>query len=221
MVHYKQFGLILAAAGKSSRFGEQDKLLIELKGKNLFLHALNTFSKVLPADNIVIVVSQGQESIFRQILNEQGFCSNISIVPGGQERQHSVLNGLSALNSKRVQFAAVHDAARPYITEGMIRKTFDYAKEFGNAVLAKEVTDTIKIIDENNCVVRTPARALLRAAETPQVFPLEMLKTAYQSANGTGDIITDESMAAEKQGQKVHIVAHQGNNNKVTYSHDL
>ena len=220
MNNYQQFGLVLAAAGKSSRFGDSDKLLVELEGKALFLHALLTFSQIMPIANIVIVVSPGQENTFRDILKPYSQMDNVLICEGGQERQNSVLNGINKLNDS-LQYVAVHDAARPYITQELIIKSFDHAIKNGNAVVAKAVTDTIKIVDEKDCVLSTPARATLRAAETPQIFPLDFLKKAYTTANQEQRIITDESMAAEQAGERVHLFVHHGNNIKITYQHDL
>lgn len=214
----KNRALILAAAGKSSRFGDADKLLSELDGQYLFLHSLKTFLNSVPKENIVLVVSPGQEEIYRKICLKE--CRvDLTVIAGGAERCNSVLNGLNELQPELL--VAVHDAARPYITKDLVEEAFQSAEEKGNTVVVKPVVDTIKIVDDRGRIRETPIRSTLRSAETPQIFPCQQLKSAYEQAISKGETPTDESMAVEATGQTVYVYMHEGQNQKITYSHDL
>ena len=210
--------LILAAAGKSSRFGDADKLLSDLDGQYLFLHSLKTFLNSVPNQNIVIVVSPGQEKTYRDICLKE--CNaELTIIPGGAERCLSVLNGLNELDPQLL--VAVHDAARPYITATLVEEAFKNAEEKGNTVVVKPVVDTIKVVDDRGRIRETPIRSTLRSAETPQIFPCQQLKEAYEDSIAEDIFPTDESMAVEATGQTVYVYMHEGQNQKITYSHDL
>ena len=210
--------LILAAAGKSSRFGDEDKLLKMLDGQHLFLHSLKVFLKVTPKENIVLVVSPGQEDIYREICQKE--CGiTPTVIPGGSERCHSVLRGLEQLSTDKL--VAVHDAARPYITEELAENAFKTAEEKGNVVVVKPVVDTIKVVDDRGRIRETPIRSSLRSAETPQIFNCSILKNAYSDAIQNGLTPTDESMAVELTGETIYVHMHEGQNQKITYSHDL
>jgi 2-C-methyl-D-erythritol 4-phosphate cytidylyltransferase len=220
MKNYQDFGLILAAAGSSKRFGSRDKLLIDFQELPLFLHALKTFSHFIPTENIIIVVSPGRQEEFRNI-TLQHFDKAPIIIAGGSERSLSVLNGLKQL-PETIRFAAVHDAARPYLLRKTLQKCLEAARQRGSAVLARPVSDTIKIVDEQGFVLETPPRADLRAAETPQIFERQKLINAYQKAlqNHTAKSISDESMAMELNSEEVFLFIHEENNSKITYAYD-
>ncbi|NQZ60519.1 MAG: 2-C-methyl-D-erythritol 4-phosphate cytidylyltransferase [Lentisphaeraceae bacterium] len=211
-------GIVVVAAGSSRRFGQEDKLLIDLNNRPLFLHCIATFLKLIPTVNMVIVTSAGREEELQNIIFEQ-LNEKLTVICGGKERRDSSLNGLKALSDK-LRFAGVHDAARPYLTIEMLQDCYASLQEKGSAVLARPVTDTIKIVNSAGLVESTPARHLLAAAETPQIFQRQLLIDAYENAPESLNI-TDEAMAVETAGHPVALVYHEGNNCKITYSRDI
>lgn len=214
----EDLGIVVVAAGSSSRFGETDKLTLDLDGKPLFTHCLETFSRIVPIENIVVVSSEERiEELSKIILSVIGH--QIKVIAGGAQRSDSSLNGLKELPNK-LRYAAVHDAARPFITKESILTCYEVLKERGSAVLAHPVTDTIKIVGDGLEVIKTPPRDTLYAAETPQMFKRSELIEAY-TGKPTEINVTDEAMAMELAGHKVFLATHEKDNRKITYSKDL
>ena len=211
-------GVVIVAGGNSSRFGEQDKLLIELNSKPIFVQSVSAFLHKVPSENIVLVTSKGRETELQEMLQKH-LSVTIKTVTGGANRSDSSLNGLKALPG-HLTFCAVHDAARPFIEPETIQACYDSLTQKGSAVLAHPVTDTIKVIDKDNKVVETPIRSSLCAAETPQMFKTGELIKAYETAPKDGTV-TDEAMAMEKAGFPVFLHIHEKDNRKITYVTDL
>jgi len=213
----KELGMVIVAGGSSSRFGSRDKLLVELEGKPLFTHCIATFGKILPHENLILVTSEGRQQELAAIVEEHTGVK-ITAVAGGRERRDSSLNGLLAL--PELKYAGVHDAARPFISEEMIAEAWQCIEGHGSAVLARPVTDTIKVADDHGRVVNTPPRQTLFACETPKIFERQLLIDAYRNAPPSPPL-TDEAMAMERAGHPVQLCIHSGDNRKITYSKDL
>ena len=211
-------GIVIVAAGSSSRFGEQDKLTLELDGKPLFTHCIKTFSQIVPVENIVVVTSKERIDELQEIISSV-LGLTVKVIPGGAQRSDSSLNGLKELPDK-LEFAAVHDAARPFITVESIINCYQVLKERGSAVLAHPVTDTIKIVGDSHKVLKTPPRDTLFAAETQQMLERQKLISAYKG-KPAGINLTDEAMAMEIAGHDVFLATHESDNRKITYSKDL
>jgi 2-C-methyl-D-erythritol 4-phosphate cytidylyltransferase len=210
-------GVVMVAGGSSQRFGGDDKLLIPIHGRPVIICSVSAFLELIPPTNMVVVTSEGREEEIKQLIFEH-LNVNVNVVPGGPNRNDSSLNGLKAL--PLLKFCAVHDAARPFIKSSTIRKCYELLIKQGSAVLAHPVTDTIKIVNSDNMVSQTPARHLLRAAETPQMFLRQELISAYE--NVPKDIsVTDEAMAMELAGHQVFLYIHEDNNRKITYKSDI
>ncbi|MDD7983850.1 IspD/TarI family cytidylyltransferase [Lentisphaera marina] len=207
--------VVLLCGGSGSRFGA-NKLLVKLDGKEVFLHSLEKFSQVVNQENIVVVLSESEESTFLDLLKENQF-DKVKIAKGGQERYHSVLNGLSQCPSNAL--VAVHDAARPYISSNLIKETFESAFKHGGAILCKKVSDTIKIKGEQG--IKTLKRDTLTAAETPQIFYCNDLKEAINYVIDNDLSVTDDAHAMEYVNKSYYMHVHEGNNKKITYSSDL
>lgn len=218
MNKFTDIGIVIVAAGSSSRFGEQDKLTLKLNSKPLFTHCIETFSKIIPLENIVVVASEERLEELQTII-QKTLALSIKVTAGGKQRSDSSLNGLKALPG-HLKFAAVHDAARPFLTVESFIKCYESLKKHGSAVLAHPVTDTIKVVGTGLKVQSTPARDTLFAAETPQMFNRQDLIEAY--TNKPADInITDEAMAMEISGHSVYLAVHESDNRKITYLKDL
>ena len=142
-----------------------------------------------------------------------------AVVAGGSSRQESVGLGLNAL-SKNVELAAIHDGARPLITEAVIDRTVRAANSYGAAAPAVPVKDTIKVV-KGGLVEKTPERATLQGVQTPQVFDFDLLRGALKKAKEENAAVTDDCSAVERLGMKVKIVEGDERNLKVTTPMDL
>ena len=212
---------ILVAAGKGTRMGAGvDKLFLEVAGRPVAAHSWQRFDDAKCIDEIVLVVRRGREHQFGELAQKFHFRKPFHVVTGGKERQDSVWNGLEAL-SATVEIVAIHDAARPCVTEELIEATVRRAEETGAAVAAQPVTDTIKESDDGRLIGRTLDRSKLWSVQTPQTFRVEVIRRALELVRRRGMIFTDDTAACEMIGQPVRLVSRITPNPKVTVPGDL
>ncbi len=214
---------LIAAGGSSRRFGTDDKLFADLHGLPVFLHCIRTVAPLLPPGNIILAVHPDRQGLFEQELRKHLPDVKVRFVHGGETRTLSVRNALrEAAKIPAAEYAAIHDAARPFLTQEMFRICLDSCREHGGALLCKRITDTVKVTDSAGHAVKTLDRDLLRGAETPQIFPLRPLIAAYEKALESGRSFTDDAMIMEEfTDTKPYLAEHRGDNRKITYPEDL
>ncbi len=216
-----RFAVILPAAGKSSRFGDQEKkVFAALDGRAVWLRSAEAFVNRKDVVQTLVVVSAEDLETFRTRYGAHLALLGIEVVVGGVERFHSVGNALAKLRDE-VEFVAIHDAARPCITAELIDAVFRVAFEIGAALLAVPVSDTVKRADAQNKVQATVPRAGLWLAQTPQVFRREWLVDAHARRAELGQDITDDAQLVELAGHPVSLVTGSASNLKITTREDL
>lgn len=210
------------AAGKGKRMNKDyNKQYILLDDKPIVAHTIQVFEDSSYIDEIILVVASGEvELASKSIVNRYGFEKITHVLEGGAERQDSVKIGLNAVDEDS-EIILVHDGARPFVEEGIIEESIHIAREFGAAIAAVPVKDTIKIINEAMEVTSTPKRETLWAIQTPQVFKSELLKKAYEKLDNMNPIATDDSMLVERLGHAVKIISGSYENIKITTPEDL
>ncbi len=210
-------GAVIVAAGSASRMGGIDKVMAALGGEPMIARTVRAFQQCGAIADIVIVT---RPDLIRPI---SALCAQMDkvrmVVAGGQSRQESVALGLNAL-PKGVELAAVHDGARPLITDAVIDRTVRAANSYGAAAPAVPVKDTIKVV-RGGLVTDTPDRASLQAVQTPQVFDFDLLRGALKKAAEDAAAVTDDCSAVERLGMAVKIVEGDERNLKVTTPMDL
>ena len=139
---------------------------------------------------------------------------------GGEHRQDSVRAGLDRL-PENARHVAVHDAARPLVTQEQIERVYQLAGKHGAAALAVAVSDTLKRADVDLIVNGSVDRRQLFAMQTPQIFERKMIEDAYRSIVADKISVTDEVSAVERIGGKVVLVPNEQANFKITYPGDL
>lgn len=217
MLPLKSCGAVIVAAGTASRMGGIDKVMAPLDGEPMILRTVRTFQESDVIREIVVVT---REDLIEKITALcTGFDKVRAVVKGGNDRAESVQAGLNTL-SKGIQLAAIHDGARPLITEAVIDRAVRAAHTYGAAAPAIPVKDTIKIAN-GGLVKSTPDRNTLRAVQTPQVFDFDLLRAALKKAKDTGAAITDDCSAVELLGMSVKLVEGDEHNIKVTTPMDL
>lgn len=210
-------GAVIVAAGNASRMGGIDKVMAPLGGEPMILRTVRAFQESDVIREIVVVT---REDLIEKITALcAGFEKVRAVVKGGNDRTESVQAGLNTL-SKGIQLVAVHDGARPLITDAVIDRTVRAAHTYGAAAPAIPVKDTIKIA-AGGLVKTTPDRSALRAVQTPQVFDFDLLRAALKKAKQTGAAITDDCSAVELLGMSVKLVEGDEHNIKVTTPMDL
>lgn len=213
----KRCGAVIVAAGSASRMGGIDKVMATLGGEPMIARTVRAFQQCGAIADIVIVT---RPDLIRPI---SALCAQMDkvrmVVAGGKSRQESVALGLNAL-PKGVELAAIHDGARPLITDAVIDRTVRAANSYGAAAPAVPVKDTIKVV-RGGLVTQTPDRASLQAVQTPQVFDFDLLRGALKKAAEDAAAVTDDCSAVERLGMAVKIVEGDERNLKVTTPMDL
>ena len=209
-----QVDAVVVAAGRSTRFGEGDKLLADLNGRPVIAWSLAALAAAESIGRVAIVgrddLLGAIEAIGREVLGD----GLAAVVAGGARRRDSVEAGLRAVAS---DYVAIHDGARPLVTPALIDACVAEAEQAAGAILVEPVTDTIKEV-EGGTIVASPDRARLRAAQTPQVVRREAWLEA--AALSEGDETDDAAMLA-RAGLEVRVVEGDPANLKVTRPIDL
>lgn len=213
--------LIIPAAGSGKRLGQQvPKPFLKLSGRPILAHTLWQFLPLKGLVQIIVATSEGYLDETRQIL-ETDVPENIktSAIAGGKERQHSIDKALNELLD--VDLVIIHDAVRPFVKLNHIDACCRAASETGAALLGVPAKNTIKEIDNEQFIHRTPERESLWQAQTPQVFKKQLIVEAYRQAMNKNYIGTDDASLVEKLGQKVKMIKGDASNFKITYPVDL
>ena len=157
---------IVVAAGASRRMGF-DKLSYRLPDGRTVLETSCAALAAHPVITQLVLVCGGNRAACEAIA---AACPKpCAVVQGGATRADSVRNGLAAATGELV---AIHDAARPFVSESVITAALTAAAETGAAAPAVPVKDTVKVADPSGRVLDTPDRATLYAAHsTPRRLP--------------------------------------------------
>ena len=210
---------VIAAGGTSSRMGGEDKLFCTLGGKPVILRTVEAFQSCENIDNIIIVTRPDSLEKISDLCSENGMTKVRAVVSGGDTRQKSVMAGLAAL-PRESALVAIHDGARPLVTEEIIRQAIIKATKYSAAAPAVKVTDTVKSV-KDGVAGAAPDRESLRLVQTPQVFRREIILAALESAKAKGKEYTDETGAVEAIGGTVYLTEGSPRNLKITTPTDL
>ncbi len=214
------FAVILAAAGKSSRFKDAHykKPFAPLNNRAVWLHSAERFINRDDVKQLVMVISPEDREAFLSKFGANIAVLGIDLIAGGRERADSVGNALARIQ-EGVDYVAVHDAARPCLCDEWIDAIFAAAEKSGAAIPAIPVQGTLKRVSADRTIVETVDRSDLWEAQTPQVFRRQLLLDAYASR---GDVAaTDEAQLVEQSGHPVTIVPGSPINLKITTKDDL
>lgn len=210
---------VVPAAGIGSRMqAECPKQYLSIGGKTLLEHALNSLL-AHPAISRIIVAVSPDDPFFSAL--PMASDPRITVVNGGKERADSVLAGLQAASASR--WVLVHDAARPCLhLDDLTRLLAITTTSRVGGILAAPVRDTMKRAEAGKqAIAHTVDREALWHALTPQLFPLELLRTCLERALREGATITDEASALEYCGYHPELVIGRSDNIKVTRPEDL
>ena len=209
---------VVPAAGSSTRMGK-DKLLLPLGEQPVLLHTLRALDACPYITEIVVVTREELIVPIGQLCRDAALEKVRKVIVGGATRSHSVLAGLGEL-SPDAELAAIHDGARPLVSQAVLEAVIRRASECGAAAPAVPVKDTIKRA-RDGLVTATLDRAELRAVQTPQVFQVDLIKTALQKALEDGAELTDDCAAVERLGIGVALTEGDYCNLKLTTPEDL
>ncbi|WP_293291427.1 bifunctional 2-C-methyl-D-erythritol 4-phosphate cytidylyltransferase/2-C-methyl-D-erythritol 2,4-cyclodiphosphate synthase [Oricola sp.] len=223
----RNHGVIIVAAGRGERAsgpGMGPKQYRHLGGRAVIARTLDAFRAWRSEIPIVVVRHADDETLLREALAEEA--NGVLVVTGGATRQESVLRGLEALHRLETppQFALIHDAARPFVTNGLLDAISAALEEQSDAgvIPALPVAETIKSADPAGHITATVPRAGLYRAQTPQAFALEdILEVHRRAAAEAGTEFTDDASLYEWAGMPVRIVPGDAANIKLTWPGDF
>ncbi|MBO6088193.1 2-C-methyl-D-erythritol 4-phosphate cytidylyltransferase [bacterium] len=222
---------IITAGGTSSRFGNTNKLLEKINGKEVIRYTVDAFlganvDKIIICANVAIM--EELEKIFYsgklkvesgKLNNSQlstfNFQPDIEIIKGGATRQESVYNGLK---HSECNYVLIHDGARPMITTDLINQAIEMVKEKKALTVATKTIDTIKEVVDGK-IIKTIDRSKLYNTQTPQAFEYDLIKEAHEKLKELN--FTDDAGMLEALGVDVYILNGSYKNIKITTKNDI
>ena len=214
-----KFGAVLLAAGNSTRMGGgRSKVLEELGGRPALCRSLEVLDRCPLIGEICLVCRE--QDLADMLPLTSGLGTPVRVVPGGAQRQDSVEQGVEALTGPW-EYVAIHDGARPLVTEEVLAAVCRDAMAHGAATAAVPSKDTCKLADGAGFVAATPARDRLWAVQTPQAFSLALYREALGKARAAGQSYTDDCQLIEAAGGSVKLTMGDYRNIKLTTPEDL
>jgi 2-C-methyl-D-erythritol 4-phosphate cytidylyltransferase len=210
---------VVVAAGNARRMEGIDKIMTPLGELPVLVHTLYALQDCPAIDEIVVVTRIDLLVQISRMCRELPLDKVRKIVVGGAERIHSVQAGLREVRPE-ANLIAIHDGARPLVTQEILTQTIARAAETGAAAPAIPVTDTIKRAKDGRSV-DTVDRSDLWAMQTPQVFEAGLIRAATEKALADGQLLTDDCAAVERLGMPVTLTQGSKENIKITTPFDL
>ena len=212
-----QVTAIVLAAGRGERLGLGfNKVFAELSGRPVVVRSLEIFENIPEVAQTIVVSAAGEEEQIRALVEKYAIKKVKTIVAGGSTRSRSVAAALPYISCCS-DWILIHDGARPLLQVADIQSLLQAAEPGCGAILAVPVVDTVKEV-HNGVISNTPERALLWAAQTPQMFPVAEYLDACALLDNS---LTDDASLFEAAGRPVKIVPGSADNIKITRLLDL
>lgn len=202
---------IIVAGGSGTRMGkDRPKQFLDLAGEPVLLHTLRAFAQYDASMQLIVVLPADHIAMWESIYAKCGCEIPHTLTIGGEQRFHSVKNGLDLVGN--VELVAVHDGVRPFVDFKTIERAFSAAEQHGAAVPVLPVDDTLRELEglESHWVDRSRFVRI----QTPQCFRAAMLKKAYEQEFSAG--FTDDASVVERMGERVELVEGNVENFKIT-----
>ena len=207
---------IIVAGGMGRRLGGAIPKQFQLvAGKPMLCWTIATFRAFDGKMPIVVVLPEPHITIWKTLCIGHNFHDEHTVVSGGEERFHSVREGVRAIHGDPV--IAVHDGVRPMVSRTLIERCFAHAAAHGTAIPVVPITVSVREVD--GALSKPVDRSRLRAVQTPQCFRAEVLRKAFELPYDPA--FTDEATLVERTGTHVEVVDGEDSNLKVTTPGDL
>lgn len=222
IVDIRKYAIILAGGSGLRAGGKLPKQFRQICGRPILWWALKAFYDEDPSTRLILVLHPGFFDDWDMI------CANLpekdriphEIVCGGRDRGASVFNGLNAIPAEADGMVAIHDAARPLVSVEIIRRGWEKCRKEGIGIVPViAVTDSLRYIcgEESRAV----DRSCYVGVQTPQIFPIWLLREAYARAGTDFSRFTDDASVAEAAGFRVGLFEGSPDNMKVTHPADF
>ncbi len=215
---------VIVAAGRGARVGkggDVPKQYRSLAGVPVLAHSLRTLTGHPGVDAVAVVIHGDDLGLYEKASRPYA-ARLLDPVLGGATRQDSVRRGLEALCSRKPARVLIHDAARPFLTSGLVSRLIDALEATPGAIAAEPVADTLKRAGADGTIADTIDRANLWRAQTPQAFRFAPILDAHRRAvQEARSDFTDDAGLAEWAGLAVTLVPSASANMKLTTSEDF
>jgi 2-C-methyl-D-erythritol 4-phosphate cytidylyltransferase len=211
----KYYAIIVGGGSGKRMQNAIAKQFLLLKNKPVLMHTLSAFNNSPFKPEIILVLHQDFHQYWEELCLKYNFNVPHQLIRGGEQRFHSVRNGLMAIKGEGI--VAIHDAVRPLVSAKLIAKAYEFAEENGNAVTCIKPSDSVRRVKNNDSKIVD--RNHLVMIQTPQTFEIGQLRTAYQQHYKSK--FTDDASVVEKAGFKINLIEGERNNLKITYPEDL
>ncbi|HEY3198768.1 MAG TPA: 2-C-methyl-D-erythritol 4-phosphate cytidylyltransferase [Nitrospirales bacterium] len=213
---------VIPAGGSGRRMGTATpKQFMPLGGIPLLLHSLQVFERCASILQVILVVPKDErERVLVDVVARHGIKKVQKVVAGGATRQKSVYQGLRETDPE-AEIVVIHDAVRPFVTEDLIERSIETARDIGGAIVAVPMKETVKQVGADGHILLTVDRSQLWLAQTPQTFRRAMLIEGYRKAESDGFQATDEASVMERLGYKIAVVSGRWDNIKITTPEDF
>jgi 2-C-methyl-D-erythritol 4-phosphate cytidylyltransferase len=211
----KLYAVIVAGGSGKRMKTDLPKQFLELAGKPVLMHTLEKFKSFDNSIEIITVLPENQLRFWADLQKKYSFNIPHTLVKGGKTRFYSVRNGLEFVDDPGL--VAIHDGVRPFVSIDTIKRCFETAEKYGNAIPVVSPADSLRMVTNQGSV---PVNRLqVKQVQTPQVFDARLIKKAYLQ-----DYIpefTDDATVLEKTGEKINMVEGNRENIKITNPEDL
>ena len=208
--------VVIVAGGSGKRMGmDTPKQYLELAGRPVLMHTIERFRDFDDSIEIITVLPENQLRFWNDLQKKYAIDIPHTLVKGGSKRFISVQHGLEFVNSPGL--VAIHDGVRPLVRNETIKRCFETAGKYGNAIPVISPADSLRLEDDKG---NTPVnRMYIKQVQTPQVFDVAKIKKAY--LQDFDPSFTDDATVLEKTGEKIHLVEGNRENIKITNPEDL
>jgi len=212
-----EYAIIVAGGAGVRMGGEIPKQFLPIGGLPVLMHTLNKFNAYDAALHLVLVLPESQFEYWQGLCEKYAFSLPHRLVKGGSSRFNSVQNGLRGITEEE-GLVAIHDGVRPFVSKEVIQESFEGAATHGSAIAVVTLKDSIRRVYANG-TSQFKNRDEFRLVQTPQTFQLKKIKTAFLTDEEP--FFTDEATVYENMGWKVHLIAGNQENIKLTTPEDL
>ena len=224
MYNGRRVAVIIAAAGKGTRLGAPiPKQFLKIGGQPVIIKAMKVFDQMEEVDHIFVVAGEDYVDYCTDLIGQYGFEKMETVVEGGELRQDSVYNALQEMNRRKpgVEYVLIHDAARPFISQEVIRNVLRATEEKGAAVACVAMTNSVRRLGAGEDKSESVDRTEYYAVQTPQGFRKSLLIDAYEKAYDDSFFGTDDAAIVEHAGGEIAMVDGEYQNIKITTKEDL
>jgi 2-C-methyl-D-erythritol 4-phosphate cytidylyltransferase len=209
--------VIFVAGGTGTRMGSPlPKQFLTLNNTPILIHTLRNFYSFNRNFEMIVVMHHDYISFWKDLCLQFEDVPEHTVVAGGEERFHSVKNGIEAVSSD-VKHIAIHDAVRPLVSHETLTRCFNALNEYNAVVPAIPINDSIREV--HGVLNKSVDRSLYKRIQTPQCFESTMLKEAYSKP--FSPLFTDDASVVEANDHSVFLVEGNLENIKITSPIDL